>query len=329
MSSKKQFSIVIIPDTQIVTKSHPSMLKQMTQWIADHSEALNIKAVLHLGDVVNDGALQEIQYQNAKESLDLILKKNLPLLIAIGNHDYDNQLASDRKSDMFNKYFGMECYRNTSYFGGVYEKGKTENMFTKLEIEGKKFVFLSLEFGPRDSILTWADEVLSSYRDHEAIIITHSYMFLHGERTKLGDAHNPKIYTGATGANDGEDMWQKLVKHHSNITAVFSGHHVWDHISYRTDQGDHDNVVFQSFQNWQTAENGGEGRLRILQYDLSENSINLKVLNPQTDLYEENPGYRVSFPGTFEKSGADHPKFLKDWKTVKYPVNSNGGRLHE
>jgi hypothetical protein len=288
-----EFSIVIIPDTQTMTKHHSHLFKPMTQWIVDHAVEMNLKIVLHLGDVVDDGANDEDQYRIADEALQTIYKAGLPILIAPGNHDYDNLLAKDRSLIMFNKYFGVHRYEGESWFGGTFESGKAENCFAALDTEVGKFLFVALEFGPRDEVLRWADEILTKHSDHQAFIITHCYMYMYGERTRPGNTYNPKGYKGALGANDGEDLWQKSFKRHPNLIAVFSGHQITENISYRTDVGEKGNCVFQSFQNWQCAEKGGEGRIRILKYRASEKAIRLQVVNPNTGQYESDAGYEV------------------------------------
>ncbi|WP_163538235.1 metallophosphoesterase [Gracilibacillus sp. YIM 98692] len=292
----KEFSIVIIPDTQVLPWKQPSIYQNLTKWIKDHAEELNLQMVLHVGDVVDTGERDEAQFKVAEKAFEEIYNTNIPMLMAVGNHDYDNLLAEDRSLKMFNKYFGLHRYENCPWFGGTFEEGQIENSYATLDIGGRSFLFLSLEFGPRDDVLRWADEILTKYSNHTAIIISHCYMYMYGERTKEGDQHNPKDYPGATGANDGEDMWQKSFKKHSNLLAVFSGHHITENVSYRMDVGDNGNQVFQSFQNWQYAENGGEGRIRILKIRPSDNEMNLCVFNTHTGEYEGNDGYRVTVP---------------------------------
>lgn len=293
---EKGFSIVIIPDTQNLSNCHSELYPKMTKWIRDHVEELNLKMVLHLGDVVNHGAEEKEEYEIAAKSFESIYAANLPILIAMGNHDYDNLVKIDRSSSMFNRYFGEHLYRNKSYFGGTFHEGKIENCYAKLEIEGQNYLFLSLEFGPRDEVLAWADQILESHSDYKAIIITHCYMYMYGERSKPGDRHNPKIYNGATGANDGEDQWQKCFKKHGNIIGIFSGHQIREHISYRIDEGEKGNTVFQSFQNWQNADQGGEGRIRIINIKPYANKMGLSVFNTNTEEFERNDGYEVIVP---------------------------------
>jgi hypothetical protein len=313
MKKTNDFSMVIIPDTQDLCTSHPVKLKKMAQWIVDNREAQNIKTIIHVGDVVNNGALRKEQWENHREAFALIEDANVPSMIAIGNHDYDNILNENRDSKWFNMYCGVSNYQNKRWFGGVFENGKAENMYIMLEIEDKSYLFLSLEFGPRDEVIDWANHILEEYEDHETIVVTHSYMFLNGERTKQGDAHNPKNYKGTQDANDGEDLWHKCLKHHKNVTAVYSGHHIPDNVSYRFDVGDKGNLVFQSFQNWQCAENGGDGRIRIIRYKEDSNEIEMNVFNPQTEQWESESGFDISIPIKAESS--EHKRLL----TYRHP----------
>ena len=42
-------------------------------------------------------------------------------------------------------------------------------------VEGRKFIVLALEFGPRKDIVRWANDVMDRHQDREAILITHAY----------------------------------------------------------------------------------------------------------------------------------------------------------
>ncbi len=287
----KPFTFVIIPDTQDVCTLHPDKLRRMTNWIVEHKSEWNIKKILHLGDLVNNGAIIEEQWLNHDNAFSVIEESGIPYLIAIGNHDYDYQ-KENRDAFIFNKYTNK--YGNKSWFGGSFEKNKAENIYTLLEVYGIKFIFLSLEFGPRDEVLAWANEVLNKHSDYFAIVITHSYLYPNALRTRPGNRHNPKNYKWTYGANDGEDMWHKCIKKHKNILAVFSGHHINYHVSYRFDRGDYGNIIFQAFQNWQFTQYGGEARIRLLYFNICDQEIKLSTFNPQTETFEEDDGYALT-----------------------------------
>lgn len=310
----QSFSIVIIPDTQTATRHHPHMLEPMARWIVDHAQELNVKIVLQLGDIVDSGATREEEFTLASHTMNLLQEAGIPFLICPGNHDYDNQLSRDRSLTMFNRYFGPQVYNGQPWFGGMYEGGGAENLFVKLDAEGRKLLVLALEWGPRDEVLEWADQVLEAHRGHEAIVITHCYMNIDGTRTNPGHDLNPKSYPGSPDANDGDDIWNKSIRKHPNVIAVFSGHHVPGNVSYRVDLGEHGNPVFQSFQNWQFTDFGGEGRFRVMTF-YPEGGMELSVVNPQTEEYEDAPGYGVRLPfGLRRPPGGD-----EDWESFRFP----------
>jgi hypothetical protein len=290
-SNSGEFSIIVIPDTQVLSQKLPEHFYNLTKWIASNAAELNVKAILHLGDVVNNGEADLPQYERAAEAWKAIDETGIPYVMVPGNHDYDNMLKTDRNLSLFNQYFATSGFFGNPAFGGVFEEGRMENSYILVEAEGQKYIFIGLEFGARDEVLAWCDEVLAANRDRQAFIITHCYMFCDGERNRPGSDHNPKIYPGADGANDGEDMWNKSFKHHPNVLGVFSGHQIHGVVSYRTDFGDNGNPVFQSFQNWQHAGNGGEGRVRVLRVRPAAGEIAFSVFNPNSGEYEHKGGY--------------------------------------
>lgn len=298
---KDNFSFIVIPDTQNLCSEHPEKLQNMTNWIADNAEKLNVKVIIHVGDLVNNGKQNEVEWKNHEQAFKVIEKTKIPTLFSIGNHDYDNLLQYDRNSSRFNQYCDVfninEKVINKNI--GVFEKSKNENKYFKTKINDINFLFLILEFGPRDEVINWANKVLEEHSNFRVIIITHSYMYINGKRTNEDSKHNPKkasSYFGSRFGNDGEDLWNKLVKLHKNVTSVYSGHHVGGNVSYRFDQGKNDTLVFQSFQNWQDELDGGNGRIRIIEYSLKTNTIETNVFNTDANLYETKRGYSISFP---------------------------------
>lgn len=288
--TQERFSIIVVPDTQNVITSQPEMLINTCEWIVDQAEPLNIKMVLHVGDVVNDGAETDWHWDNHHAAFDRIDEANIPMMIAIGNHDYDNLLEVDRSSSAFNTHCGMQRYQNKQWFGNVFENNKTENMYATLMISGEPYIFMSLEFAPRDEVIEWANDILRKHHDHKAMIVTHSFLYINGERTQPGANHHPHSYKGTMDGNDGEALWEKCISLHENVMAVYSGHHVGGNVSHRYDLGRANNTVLQSFQNWQQTENGGAGRIRVITYE-TDGTVQHAVFNPQTNKYETEPGY--------------------------------------
>src|SRR4051812_23309625 len=54
-----RFTVVLLPDTQFYSLRDPITYQKQAEWIVDHRDALNIKFVIHLGDITDDNALDE------------------------------------------------------------------------------------------------------------------------------------------------------------------------------------------------------------------------------------------------------------------------------
>lgn len=305
MEKAASFSFIVIPDTQKMSRYHPHVFHRMAGWIAKRAGELNIQAVLHLGDVVDQGARDEEEYRIASSAMSMLYDTGLPVLIAPGNHDYDVPIVSSsgslsrhrcRELSMFNQYFGVHRYEQAPWFGEVYEQGKAENMYALIESGEASIMILVLEFMPRGDVMAWADKMIRKHQDRHVFIITHSYMYMNGERVGPGIKANPKQkYEALSEGHDGEDMWQKHLRHHPNVVAVFSGHHIPECVSHRVDEGIHGNMVYQLFQNWQEQEYGGSGRFRMVHYDASSRNMSVSVFNPLSEQVEEEAGYTIHF----------------------------------
>ena len=91
--NSEDFTIIVLPDTQVYSKKFPHIYTNQTQWIVDNYEKLNIAYVAHVGDVVDDQASKK-EWINADKAMmvieNAISKKfpnGIPYGIAPGNHD--------------------------------------------------------------------------------------------------------------------------------------------------------------------------------------------------------------------------------------------------
>jgi len=270
-----QFTIIVIPDTQYLTTNGDlgrDYFYAMTNWIVAQKDALNIQAVLHVGDIVN--GISQPQYEIACGATDIIKDAGIPFIPCRGNHDWP---------DAHNEFFGYATFQTFPEIG-KYDTADVSNYYVKLIIEGEPYLFLSIDFGPSDEVMEWFSGVIADHPDCHVIIVTHSYMFIDGTRVSPGDAHNPNDYNYdycEYPVNDGEDMWQKYLKQHPNVRCIFSGHHLLGNYSYRIDLNDHEFPVFQAFQNWQDDLLGGNGRICVYQFTPGNlHRIDLRVYDP-------------------------------------------------
>jgi Carboxypeptidase regulatory-like domain/Bacterial Ig domain/Calcineurin-like phosphoesterase len=306
------FSLILFPDTQNEAQFYPQVLASETQWVANNRAALNIQAVLGLGDIVNDGA-STAQQQNADAAIRTLDSAGIPYLLAIGNHDYDNANPSTRTATGFNNWFGPSRYANYAYYQGSYPDGSNENFYEILTINGKQYLFLALEYVPRDAALNWAASIIQANLDKEVIVVTHSFTFVDGTRVDRCDTQDMNR------DNYGDKTWSKLISQYPNIIMVVSGHLTDGNGARRADLGVNGNLVNQMFSNYQTLANGGNGWLRILTFHPSLNTIDVSTYSPylnanktdavnQFTLYYHDPHLSAGGQGTISGLVRDSSK---------------------
>jgi hypothetical protein len=284
-ASAQDFTIVTLPDTQFYSASNPQIFTAQTKWIRDNAAALNIKLVLGEGDIVNGGG-EISQWQNADSAMKL-LDGVVPYMSVIGNHDYDQNDPSRRTASTvnFNSYFGPNRYAGQAWYKGTFTPGSNENFYGTFAFSGTTFLVIALEFMPRSAVLDWANSIIAANPDKEVIILTHAYEYSDDTRIGRCDEWNKTSFNLDTD-NDGNDMWNKVVRKHQNVALVLSGHvTAGDGTGRRTDLGDNGNLVNQVLADYQTLPNGGNGWLRIMTFHPAANTIDVKTYSPFLDAY--------------------------------------------
>ena len=239
------YTFVAIPDPQIIPEVHESLLHYQADWILENYEARKINNVMVLGDNTNLNDLaKDYEYKIVMEQYERLNGK-VPWTTIPGNHDYDNQCKTDKSLTKYNKAFSYEKLSTYTYFGGVFEQNHTENAYWFIEGGGVKWLLLTLEFGPGDDVLEWANQVVSNYPDRRVIVTTHSYLGADGEpqvRYQEGAASSYGFVKNVS-INDADLMWEKFLRKHKNIFMVIGGHIICDDIMLHFNVGDYGNVV--------------------------------------------------------------------------------------
>ena len=276
------FTLVVLPDTQLYSQQYAHIFMAQTAWIKRMRDSLNIVFVIQLGDITNRN--NEMQWRNASRSLES-LDGIVPYGLAPGNHDLGTGgSAHNRDSSLYNHFFPASRFAPYPWFGGNYGD-RNDNSYYLFEAGGMKFLALCLEFGPRDEVLQWADQVLKRFPDRRVIVSTHSYLYSDDTRVGEGDKWNPHDY--GCGGNDGEEMWDKFVSRHGGIFLVLSGHILNDGLGRVTSFGKDGNPVHQILANYQMKENGGNGWLRLMTFHPAENIIRIRTYSPYLDKVAE------------------------------------------
>jgi hypothetical protein len=289
------WSFVLLPDTQCYSESHPEVFRSQTEWIVRQREARNIRFALHLGDITDDNV--HPQWENAWQAMDVLRRDGLPFLMVPGNHDLGPWgSASDRTSHM-SDYF---IQRNAMV------AGRSENAYLPITIGESKLLIVGLEFGPRDAVVEWANEVVAKHPDHHAMLLTHAYLYSDDTRYDWGargrdQSWNPNGYGVATnpdqaghGVNDGEALWRKLVSRHPQFAFTFNGHVLNDGIGHLVSKGAGGRDVHQMLVNYQCGtqpdrKRGGGGFLRLVSVQADGHTVEVADYSPYYDQWLTDP----------------------------------------
>ncbi len=280
LTAPKPFTLIVLPDTQRYTQMYPNIFARQTAWIKEQKKLRNIVGVLHEGDITDKSTEEE--WSTADQSMRT-LDGVVPYYLVMGNHDFDpDSTPAQRGASRFNQHFGSQRFAKYPWYGGHYGAGN-ENAYYLLRVEKSEFLILCLEFGPRDDVLAWANQIVAAHPNHHTILFTHCYTSAHDTRIGPKDPGNPRGmgYDG----NDGEQIWQKFASRHKNIFLVLSGHILGDGLGHLISQGINGNRVDQILANYQMQKFGGTGWLRILNFHPDQQKISIKTYSPMLEKY--------------------------------------------
>lgn len=291
------WTLVVLPDTQRYTSREydPKLeiFHKITQWIADNKQTRNIKFVMHEGDITASN--RKSDWKVASEAMSVLEKAEIPYALTTGNHDHDENNPhrhSPSRQTFLNDYFSVARSKAMPTFGGVFEQDRTENNYHLFNAGGKAYIALSLEWGPRDEAVAWADKILTKHPNRIVLFLTHLYTYGDGTRydwAKKGlkqdyNAHHPAYafsapHDGTENVNDGEQLWQKLITKHKNVRMVFSGHVKWAG-ARQTSVGKHGQRVHEMVAAYHDPP---EGWIRLLEFHPDGKSVQVKTYSPHLD----------------------------------------------
>jgi hypothetical protein len=306
------FSIVLLPDTQFYTAFYPEFFKAEMDWIAAQKDTEKIAFVLHLGDIVENFGVPT-EWARADENLKKLEAAQVPYVVCAGNHDIDTQ---KRLGSLLNQTFPPS--RFAPILKETFEPNKIENASYFLSAGGRTWLVVSLEFGPRNEVLTWADGIFKQNADKPAILLTHAYMYLGQQRYDWLKYPPPKQFWNPHGydmpgtTNDGEEMFQKLVAKNDNILMVVSGHATRNEgaeglLSTRRANGYYLHEMLSNYQgcpsdimciNPETnmKVRGGEGTLRIVRFDPANRKATVRTFSPALNMSRTDPMNQFELP---------------------------------
>jgi 3',5'-cyclic AMP phosphodiesterase CpdA len=285
------FTLVAMPDTQAAVSGYPEILYAQTAWIAEQAEALDIRYVVHEGDITDDAS--DKQWSVADHAFRL-LDDRVPYALAMGNHDYPGGGAVEsRDTSSFDARFSRDRMARQPGFAGTFEETTAANAMYSFAAGGQEWLIFALEFGPRDAVLSWVAAMLHTRPGAQALLVTHAYLFTDGSRfdhvNGSNQYNNPHDYNadGRLGSvNDAEEMWTKLIANEPAIRLVLCGH--MHGVARLTSPRAAGPPVHQLLADYQTEDRGGAGFMRMLTF-MPDGMLVVWTYSPFLDRYRTDP----------------------------------------
>lgn len=274
-ASRGKFSIAVIPDTQYLfdqDRQNPEVLEASLKWIAKHARKQNIVFTVHLGDIVNNGnngRWGEQEMANASEVFSIFDNADIPYGVVAGNHDINGSLSDGERGDShYLQYFGPERFSNGSTHCGASDSGYN-NCFT-FRGGKQKFLLLALDWRISEETVQWAQQKLDEFAGVPTIIATHEILTSANGNTAVNDAAQITSY--------GQYLWDALIKNNDQIFMTLNGHN-WPsgRVTMHNQSG---REVFMHLVNYQDRFFSGSGMIRLYEFDLYHNTIDVKTFSP-------------------------------------------------
>jgi hypothetical protein len=282
-----KFAIILLPDTQYYTAEpqgtnggNNTMFKREIRWIVNNRTRKNIVYVGQLGDCTNDGDAYEIEWKRSDTAMKLLenstltgLPEGIPYGICVGNHDQTPRGSATGTTAFYNKYFGNVRFNSRSYYGGHYNTDN-DNFYDLFTVGNIDFLVISFEYDPSTNFtkaggaLDWGESLIKSYPQRNVIVLSH-YV----------------LKADMSFSVQGNNIYQRF-KVYPNFKFM-SGGHVPDSAAETVRVDTYNgNTVYTVLSNYQGRANGGNGRLRIYEFDPATNNVSVKTYSPYTNTYE-------------------------------------------
>ena len=283
-----RFTLGVMPDTQFYARYGTEAAGDIfgdrygtnpydvqTEFLAQNHEMLGTEFVTHLGDVVDEPE-DRASWDIADRAMQKLEEAGVNYSVLPGNHDLT--MFGDKSA--FTEYFPEErAKKNSTYMGRkasteIHDGGdgyafpgqSVDSEYHIFEAEGQEYLVLALGFRANDETLEWAQQVINEHPDLPVILTAHEISGINGD----GSTYFTEEY--------GEHLWDKLIRKNDQIFLTIAGHH--HGAGYHVEQNDAGHDVINILQDYQMAYLGGNGLMGQLQFDLTNNKLEMTAYSP-------------------------------------------------
>ncbi|MFC6230145.1 FIMAH domain-containing protein [Paenibacillus allorhizosphaerae] len=261
------YTMVWLSDTQFYTEMYPDIYSSQVNWIRDRKDEMNIRYVIHTGDIVNE-VNQDFEWQTADRSMRVLEQAGIPYGVLAGNHDVDDNGTVNYTN--YARYFGENRFSNQPHYGKSYQDNRGH--YDLVSAGGKDYMFLYMGWDIGDEEMAWMNDALASHPERTAFIAVHDYLNPDGVRSETGNA-----------------IYRNVVVPNANVVGVLSGHYTGSSVKIDTldDNADGvaDRTVYQLLNDYQGLREGGSGYLKLLHFDADNGQVIVNSYSPYKNDY--------------------------------------------
>lgn len=261
------YNFVLLPDTQNTVEYRPDVMNTAIDELIDTADDLNVKAVVHLGDIVDD--VTNEQYKNARDAFYRIPEAGIKLLAQLGNHD-------GWGSGIMNSYNGFSGKSSawtsrTNWYLHFSPNGDKYSSYMFVQAGSYNYLIVSVsaiggstKWNPADE--AWLREVLNKYPNCPTIVTTHNMQSCSATAPDAIEL-----------SSDGKKIWD-IVKDYDQVFMLVGGHHHGAGVETLTNTNG--KPVLSVLTDYQFGYNGGNGWFRYLEFDEHDNKVYYSSYSP-------------------------------------------------
>lgn len=266
------FTLAVIPDTQRYAAWNPAVFEAQTRWIADHAAERRIVFTVHLGDITENDTVPA-EWEAASGALQILDNAGLHYLVVAGNHDIVNEVPDterDLSQEVFLDYFPVSRDEAMPTFGGA--SATAYNRYHIFSGGAQEFLVLGLDYRVSGQTLDWAQSVLDAHPTLPVILVSHDIV------TSVCELGDESCHDGGGLTENGKFLWENFIRRNDQIFLTINGHS-WppERLTLLNDAG---RAVHLILTNYQAEYYGGNGHLRLLEFDLAHNVIRATTFSP-------------------------------------------------
>ena len=274
LRNEDNYNIVLIPDTQNTVEFRGDVMDAAVDGLIDTADELNVKGVIHMGDVVDDNN-DDAQYVTARNVFYQLPDAGIKFLVQLGNHDG----WASGTHNYYNSFSGKSTsfLRRASWYLTNSPNGDGNSSYMFVQGGSYNYLVISLScsgsgsgqnnntaWDSRDE--AWLRSVLEEYPNCPTIVTTHDLQNC--------SATEPSAIQLSS---QGQKLWD-IVKDYDQVFMLAGGHSHGSGVEMLSNTNG--KPVISILTDYQFAYNGGNGFFRYLEFDESADKIYYSTYSP-------------------------------------------------